>query len=460
MRGRMEAVFGTDGVRGAANVELTPDLALGLARAVVGAVAPGAMHPQLLVARDTRRSGDLLAAAVAAGVCSAGADILFAGVLPTPALAWLVGRLGLAGGIMVSASHNPARDNGLKFFGPGGHKLTPSQEAALERALSRPVFAEPEQVGRIEEAAGLRQRYLDHLLAAAPARLEGLRVVVDCAHGALCELAPRLLTALGAKAIPLNCAPDGENINQGGAVNPAGMAQAVRRLGADVGLAFDGDGDRVVLADERGELVDGDQVLAVWAQDLERRGQLAHHLVVGTVISNGGLEELLHELGCRLVRAPVGDRHVAEEMRRRGAALGGEACGHVIHWPHLSSSDGLWVGLNMLALMARSQRPLSELTACLRRRPQAAANVPVADCAGWEHDPLIRAAIAEAERELAGSRGWLVIRTSGTEPVIRVTVECEEEAEARRILRQVTAAIQHRIRAQEDAREARPVGVL
>jgi phosphoglucosamine mutase len=438
----MTARFGTDGVRGLANSELTPELALALARASVRVFAGWHARPSVLVARDTRASGDMLEAAVIAGVCSGGADAVSCGVIPTPALAHLVPATQAVAGVMVSASHNTYQYNGLKFFDQSGDKPTEEQEAAIESlALAGPTPPSERPVGRAHRGDGWLSAYRGRLLAFASGRpLAGMRLAVDCANGALSHLAPTLLGEMAADVIAVNCSPSGTNINEGGAMKPQQLARTVAGHKADAGLAFDGDGDRLLMADERGELVDGDQVLAVWAKHLALRGELTNGVVVGTTITNTGVEIFLNSLGCRLLRAPVGDRYVALEMRRAGAVLGGETCGHTIYAPHLSSSDALLTGIAILSIMARSGKPLSELASVVQKRPQSSLNLRVAPGSDGLGHPAVRLAITEAEAALAG-RGRLVVRPSGTEPVIRVTCECEDATRAAAIAKEIAAVI-------------------
>jgi len=456
----MGNLFGTDGVRALANLELTPDLAMTIARAAATVIAPDRQRGRFLIGRDTRLSGDLLEAAAVAGLCSAGADAVLGGVMPTPAVAYLVGCLELDGGIMISASHNPYEYNGLKFLGPGGSKLSDEQEARIEALASQcsPSGA-GQSVGRVVREDGLVGRYVDRIAGLERNPLKGLRVVADCGHGALHELAPRVLGSLGADVIPINCSPTGTNINQGGALEPQAAAQAVREQGADAGVAFDGDGDRVILVDEQGQVVDGDQILAIWASDLHARGALAASLVVGTVTTNGGLERFLESIGCRLMRAPVGDRYVSDEMQRRGAILGGETCGHIIFAPHLLSADGLLSGITVLGLAARAGKPLSALASMIRKRPQVTINVPVVRRREWQADVAIREAVWQAERSFLGE-GRLIIRASGTEPVIRITAECDDDQQARSIAQQLARVVAERMGAKKQFADAQPARFL
>ncbi len=351
---RKTSMFGTDGVRGRAMVDLTPDLALGLGRAVAARVSPLTHRPRFLVAKDTRLSGDVLEAALSAGLCAGGADVIPGGVMPVPAVAFLARELDLAGAVMVSASHNAYDYNGFKLFGPGGRKLSDSAETDIaRRAAAEETRAWPRFVGRVCARNGLLG------LQVFGRELRGMTVAVDCGHGAMCAIAPDVLRRLGAEVVAINSTPNGRNINEGGAVIPERLSQTVRDHGAHAGLAFDGDGDRVAVVDESGCVMDGDQILAVWAADLAARGRLTNGTVVGTVMTNTGLEEFLHSMGCRLIRARVGDRYVAAEMQRTGTVLGGETSGHVIFGPHLPVADGLYTGLSVLGMAARSGRPVS-----------------------------------------------------------------------------------------------------
>lgn len=447
----MPRLFGTDGVRGVVNQDLTPELATRLAQAAVAVTPRRRARPLFLVGRDTRLSGTVLEAAVAAGLSSAGAETVLAGVLSTPASALLAKRRGFDGAVMITASHNTYEHNGLKFFGPQGEKLSErcqdEIEVILEDFAHRPRTRE---VGGITHQPELVSDYVEYLLGVGIGGLAGLHVVLDCAHGALHEIAPDALTRMGAEVTRINCSPDGRNINEGGALKPQVLARAVRDQSADIGIAFDGDGDRIVLADDRGRVLDGDHILALWADDLVRRGH-APGPVVGTVVSNGGLGIFLSSIGCQLIRAPVGDRHVAAQMQRAGSMLGGEPSGHIIHLPYLTSSDGLYVAAVMLDLLTRAGRPLSALAARLPRRPQIHRNIPTPVPREWRADPVLRHKVAEAEAALA-ERGRIVVRPSGTEPVIRLMVESETENEARAIACDLSDAIRRRLPAREAAR--------
>lgn len=437
----MGKLFGTDGVRGLANTEFTPELTTALTRAAAARIPQLDRRARFLIGRDTRLSGDLFEAAAVAGICSASADALLGGIMPTPALAYLVSTLDLDGGIMISASHNPYEYNGLKFFGPGGHKVSEVAENQIEAAIREPAdSATRTSVGSVRRCPEMFSSYLDSICGAAGRPFEGMHIVADCAHGALHDLAPRALAALGADVVAINCSPNGRNINEGGAVEPMQLAAAVCQHGAHAGLAFDGDGDRLVVLDETGAIIDGDQIVAIWANDLAARGQLPQNTVVGTVLTNGGLEAFLGTIGCRLLRTPVGDRYVSAEMRRTGAALGGETCGHTIFYPHLSSSDALYTGIALLRIAARSGKPLSELASLMKKRPQVSITIPADNHVDFQTYPPVHRAMQQAKAAL-GDRGWLLVRPSGTEPIIRITAECIDENLARTVVETTASAL-------------------
>lgn len=431
----MGRLFGTDGVRGIANTELTPELALKLGRAgayVLRDGWPAESRPRVLLARDTRLSGDLLEAAMAAGLASLGADVECLGVTTTPSVAYLVRALKADAGAMISASHNPAAYNGIKFFSADGYKLPDALEDRIEdlvRAdrdtLPRPAGGE---LGRIVDRASAVFDYAAYVESIAGVRLDGLRIVADCAHGAAYRLAPDVLTALGASVLPLNVDPDGLNINEDcGSTHPAGLQEAVRGAGADLGLAFDGDADRLIAVDEQGGIVDGDRILAICGLALKREGRLAGNTVVATVMSNLGLEIALREAGINLVRTPVGDRYVLEEMLRRGAVLGGEQSGHIIFLEYNTTGDGILTALRLLEVLVRSGRRLSELAAAaMTALPQVLVNVRVRDKEALAADGVIQAEIRRVEGSF-GSRGRLLVRPSGTEPRVRIMLEGPDE---------------------------------
>ena len=426
----MTRLFGTDGIRGVANKDLTPELALRLGRAA-GHVLGGPGH-RVVVGRDTRRSGRMLESALAAGLCSVGMEVRLVGHIPTPGLAYLARTGDFVAGAVISASHNPAPDNGIKFFDHGGLKLPDATEDEIEAhmtgddMLSRPTEG---GIGLVGDSRGLVKEYEDFLLSLAP-RLEGARVVLDCANGAAYRVAPSVFAQMGAEVLTLFDTPDGANINAGcGATQPEALARAVVDHKADVGFAFDGDGDRVMTVDARGEVHDGDFVLALAARHFARHGKLEPKVVVGTVMSNGGLEATLARDGIQLLRTKVGDRYVWEEMLRSGAVFGGEPSGHVIFRDRHTTGDGILTALEVMQLVRAEGRPLAELAARLERWPQVTKNVKASRRSEWESSARFVAAVKEATEAL-GATGRLLVRPSGTEPVLRITVEARDPAVA------------------------------
>ena len=421
--------FGTDGVRGLANVELTPELALALGRAAARVL--GAERPFVL-ARDTRRSGPMLEAALAAGLAAEGADVVLAGVLPTPGAAYLSHVRDWPAAVL-SASHNPFPDNGIKFFTRGGRKLTDETEERLESELDAILAGSPPP-GRVEGAAvgtaqpdeGARREYESWIVTTLEGRrLDGLRVVIDCGNGAATATAPWVLTQLGAKVenLAVGAQPDGTNINAGcGSTDPGPLQAEVVATGAAAGLAFDGDADRLVAVDERGGLVDGDHILAIAALDLRARGRLRHDTVVATVMANFGFHQAMAAEGIRVETTPVGDRAVLEAMEAAGFSLGGEQSGHIIFGDLATTGDGLLSGLVLLDVLARSGRPLSELASVVVKLPQVLRNVRVADRAGLPDATAFWAEVAAVEAEL-GDAGRVLVRPSGTEPLVRIMIE-------------------------------------
>jgi phosphoglucosamine mutase len=439
--------FGTDGVRGRANADLTPELALALGRAAVGALRAtqaGGGAPLVVVGRDPRASGRLLESALVAGICSAGGDALLVGVVPTPAVAFLTRHYGAAAGAVISASHNPMPDNGIKFFGPEGFKLPDALEERIEGALGAADQAAPRpvagEVGRVREAADAVEAYLAHLLDGIP-DLGGLRVVVDCANGAAATVAPEAYRRAGADVTAVAAEPDGENINAGvGSTHPEHVQAAVRRMNAHAGLAHDGDADRLIAVDERGELVDGDVILAVAALDERARDRLPTGTVVTTVMTNLGFRQAMASHGVEVVQTAVGDRYVLEAMRAGGHTLGGEQSGHIIFLDRATTGDGLLTALRLLAIMARTGRPLSDLAKVMRRLPQVLINVRVADRDGLTSSAAVTSAVAAAQATL-GDRGRVLVRASGTEPLVRVMVEAETEAGARAVAERLAEVV-------------------
>jgi phosphoglucosamine mutase len=441
-------LFGTDGVRGLANADLTPELALALGRAAVGVLrdaAPSPGRPAVVVGRDPRASGALLESALVAGILSAGGDVLAAGVVPTPAVAFLTRHYGAAAGAVISASHNAMPDNGIKFFGPEGFKLPDAVEDRIEAALGaadqgapRPVAGE---VGRLRRTANdAVEAYLAHLLEGIP-DLGGLEVVVDCANGAATAIAPEAYRRAGARVTAVADAPDGHNINDGvGSTHPEHVQAAVAGAGAAVGLTHDGDADRLLAVDERGQLVDGDVILAVTAVDERDRGGLPTNTVVTTVMTNLGFRQAMADHGIQVQQTAVGDRYVLEAMLAGGHTLGGEQSGHLIFLDRATTGDGLLTGLRLLAVVARSGRPLSELARVMRRLPQVLVNVRVADRRGLDGASSVWNAVAAEEARL-GDRGRVLVRPSGTEPLVRVMVEAETEQEARSTADRLAAVV-------------------
>lgn len=431
--------FGTDGVRGEANAELTPELVLALGRAAARVLGAGAF----VVARDTRRSGPMLQAALAAGLASEGAEVVDAGVLPTPGVAYLCSQRGVAGAV-ISASHNPFADNGVKLFGPGGTKLAEAAETAVSKELAAllgeagsptgpagPEYGEASRptgggVGGIRPDHDAAGQYRAHLLASLEGRhLAGLRLVLDCARGAASGLAELAFSELGAEVLEvLGDDPDGANINEGcGSTHPEALQRAVEEQQADLGLAFDGDADRVIGVDERGGVVDGDHLLALFAADMAQRGQLPGGAVVVTVMANLGLHLALADRGIKVVEVAVGDRNVLAALKEEGLTLGGEQSGHIIFRQRATTGDGILTGLLLMDLLARQGRPLSQLSGqAMTRLPQELVNVGVRDPVALAGAELVWAEVAAARAELEGS-GRVVVRASGTEPLVRVMVE-------------------------------------
>ncbi|MGZ5306528.1 MAG: phosphoglucosamine mutase [Actinomycetota bacterium] len=437
----MGRLFGTDGVRGVAGTELTRDLAFGLGRAAVVVLGRhGASRPTFLVGRDTRRSGVWLEEALADGIRSAGGDVILAGVEPTPAIAFLTTELQASSGVVISASHNPPEDNGIKFFSRDGTKLSDELEDEIETLLAERSAPVPE-LGQVSENGVGRERYLEHLVASSEGSLDGMSVVVDCANGAASDLAPLVLRRLGAVVHPIFDRPDGDNINVGcGALHPQVVATEVVRLGADAGVAHDGDADRALFADARGNVIDGDQVLASCAIAMHERGTLVGDLVVTTVMANLGFHRAMSEAGVDVVATQVGDRYVLEEMLRSGAVLGGEQSGHVIFRERATTGDGLLTAVRFLSLAARRGVSVEELASCMRRFPQVLLNVPVADPRGLEGVEAVWDAVRRAEGEL-GDGGRVLVRASGTEPLVRVMVEAETVDDAARYADQLAGTV-------------------
>ncbi|SFJ12616.1 phosphoglucosamine mutase [Amycolatopsis sacchari] len=422
----MARLFGTDGVRGLANGDLTPELALSVAASAARVLAAHdrSHRPVAVVGRDPRASGEMLEAAVVAGLASAGADVLRVGVQPTPAVAHLVGALDADLGVMISASHNPMPDNGIKLFAAGGHKLPDGIEDEIEAGLSgngsRPTGA---GIGRVTDVPDALDRYTQHLLDSLPHPLTGLRIVVDCANGAASFAAPEVYRKAGAEVVAISAEPDGININEDcGSTHMDKLQAAVREHGADLGIAHDGDADRCLAVDASGELVDGDQIMAVLALAMAEAGELTHGTLVATVMSNLGLHLAMREHGVQLRTTAVGDRYVLEELRAGGFALGGEQSGHVVFPALATTGDGLLTALRLMSRVAATGKPLADLASVMRRLPQVLINVRVADKAAVVNSDAVRDAVQAVETEL-GEQGRVLLRQSGTEQLVRVMVE-------------------------------------
>jgi phosphoglucosamine mutase len=445
--GETRRLFGTDGVRGTANVDpMNSETALRLGRALAHVSKRSPHRHKILIGKDTRLSGYMLETAMASGICSMGVDVLLVGPLPTPGIAFLTRSLRADAGVVISASHNPFQDNGIKLFSRTGFKLPDEVEAEIEALVLgdvidtlRPTREEIGKAFRIDDAVGrynvfAKNTFPRHLT------LDGLTVAIDCGHGAAYKVAPEVLEELGARVVALGVEPDGQNINRdAGALHPEHLQAAVRRAGAHVGIALDGDADRAILVDERGDIVDGDAVMALLATQLQQRGELKHDTLVATVMSNLGLHVAMREHRIAVRTTPVGDRYVVEEMQRGGYNLGGEQSGHVVFLDHNTTGDGLITGLAVLALMVETERPLSELRQVMQRFPQVLENLRVSSKPDVETLPAVAAAIRHAEGEL-GDRGRVLVRYSGTEPLLRVMVEGERQPAIRKLADDIIAA--------------------
>jgi phosphoglucosamine mutase len=426
----MARLFGTDGVRGLANKEVTAELALKLGQAAAAYFSrAGEKKPKIFIGRDTRLSGEMLAAALAAGICSAGGEAHLLGVMPTPAVAYLTANSDACAGAVISASHNPFYDNGIKFFAASGYKLPDDaeddlQKLAEEKSLLLPVG---EGVGGVFTRFGLAEEYVSHIKNTAGMDFYGLKIVLDCANGASYEVAPQVLRSLGAEVIVINDRPDGLNINDRcGSTHMEGLREEVLARGAQAGVAHDGDADRCLMVDELGRVVDGDQLMLICALELRPAGRLPGSALVTTVMSNIGLEAALKKHGVNCLRTQVGDRYVLEAMLEKGCGLGGEQSGHIIFRDYATTGDGLLTAVQVLRAMARNNRPLSELADLMTKYPQILQNVRVAPKDGWQDNRLIKDAILYAQKQL-GDAGRVLVRASGTEPLIRVMLEGPEQ---------------------------------
>jgi phosphoglucosamine mutase len=445
-------LFGTDGIRGTANREpMTAETALRLGKAAGRVFRRGTHRHRVVIGKDTRLSGYMLEPAITAGLVSSGMNVMLMGPMPTPAIAFLTRSLRADLGVMISASHNPYGDNGIKLFGPDGFKLSDELEAEIERLVEEngnDGLVESGELGRAQRIEDARGRYIENLKSSFPRgrSLQGLKIAVDAAHGAAYHIAADLLWELGAEVIRLGCAPNGTNINdQCGSTYPETVAASVLAEGADLGIALDGDADRVIVVDERGRVVDGDQVLALIAQSWLSTGRLRGNAIAATIMSNFGLEKFINGLGLELHRTKVGDRYVVEAMRQRGLNLGGEQSGHVILSDFATTGDGLLAALQLLCVVQASDRPVSEVCRAFEPVPQRLKNVPTLSKIDLE-TPRIMAVIASQQARLAG-RGRVIVRPSGTEPLIRVMVEADDASLLDEVLVEVQGVLEDAARA-------------
>ncbi len=437
--------FGTDGVRGVANTELTPELAFKLGRMGGYVLTKHTEKPRVVIGRDTRISGEMLESALIAGLLSIGAEVMRLGVISTPGVAFLTKALSANAGVMISASHNPVPDNGIKFFGPDGFKLLDEQELEIERLLDaeedglpRPTGGELGQVNDYFEGG---QKYLQFLKQTVQEDFSGIHVALDCAHGAASSLAPHLFADLEADISTMGTAPNGVNINEGcGSTHPEALSSFVLEKGAQIGLAFDGDADRLIAIDEKGEIVDGDKIMFICAKYMKEQGWLKHGTVVSTVMSNLGFYKALEEQEIETKQTAVGDRYVMEEMRKGGYNLGGEQSGHIIFLDHITTGDGLLSALQLVNIMKATNKPLSELAAEMQTFPQKLVNIRVTDKHAVSENAAVRAAIEKVEAEMAGD-GRVLVRPSGTEPLVRVMVEAKSEELCEKYVNDIAAVV-------------------
>ncbi|MBI5975902.1 phosphoglucosamine mutase [Staphylococcus canis] len=444
----MGKYFGTDGVRGVANQELTPELAFKLGRygGYVLAHNQDTAHPRVLVGRDTRVSGEMLESALIAGLVSIGAEVMRLGVISTPGVAFLTREIGAELGVMISASHNPVGDNGIKFFGSDGFKLSDDQEREIETLLDqespdlpRPTGTEIVATSDYFEGA---QKYLSYLKSTVDVNLEGLKIALDGAHGSTASLAPFLFGDLEADTVTLGCNPDGYNINDNvGSTHPEALAQKVLESESDFGLAFDGDGDRLIAVDEQGHIVDGDQIMFILGQEMKKNQELNDNMIVSTVMSNLGFYKALEQEGIASNKTKVGDRYVVEEMRRGNYNLGGEQSGHIVLMDYNTTGDGLLTGIHLAAVVKRTGKKLSELAEQMKKYPQSLINVRVTDKYGVEENEDVKSVMADVEEEMNGE-GRILVRPSGTEPLVRVMVEAKTDEDAQRFAEKIADVVQ------------------
>ncbi|MGG3912336.1 phosphoglucosamine mutase [Rossellomorea vietnamensis] len=427
----MGKYFGTDGVRGVANTELTPELAFKLGRFGGYVLTKDATRPKILIGRDTRISGHMLEGALVAGLLSIGAEVMRLGVISTPGVAYLTKALGAQAGVMISASHNPVADNGIKFFGPDGFKLSDDQESEIEDLLDQTVDGLPRptgaDLGQVSDYFEGGQKYLQYLKQSVDEDFDGLHIALDCAHGATSALATHLFADLDADISTMGASPNGLNINEGvGSTHPETLAEMVKEKGADLGLAFDGDGDRIIAIDEHGQIVDGDQIMYICGKYLKSQGQLKQSTVVSTVMSNLGFHKGLEENGIQSIQTAVGDRYVVEEMKKNGYTLGGEQSGHIIFLDYNTTGDGLLTGIQLVNIMKVTGKSLSELAGEMQKFPQKLVNVRVTDKHHVTDNETVKNIIQKVEEEMNGN-GRILVRPSGTEPLVRVMAEAPTE---------------------------------
>ncbi|SEC16968.1 phosphoglucosamine mutase [Paenibacillus sp. GP183] len=445
----MGKYFGTDGVRGVANSELTAELAYKIGRCGGFVLTRQAEHPKVVIGRDTRISGPMLEAALVAGLLSIGAHVIRLGVVSTPAVAYLTRRLGADAGVMISASHNPIEDNGIKFFGGDGFKLLDETELEIERLmdaamdeLPRPIAG---QIGTVSDDTEAKELYIDFLKSTLSGTFGGYKVVLDCAHGAAYELAPAVFREMGADVITMGAEPDGCNINEGcGSTHPERLREAVVKHGANLGLAFDGDADRLIAVDELGEEVDGDFILSICGDALNRQGKLKHSTIVTTVMSNIGFFKGIEKAGLKATQTAVGDRYVMEEMRKGGYNLGGEQSGHVIFLDYNTTGDGILTGLQLTGTLVHSGKSLSEMKQIMRKYPQVLVNVRVTDKSKLRGNQPIEQAIRKVADEL-GDNGRVLVRPSGTESLIRVMAEGPDKAQVEAYVNGIVQVIEQQL---------------
>ncbi|UCD84781.1 MAG: phosphoglucosamine mutase [Deltaproteobacteria bacterium] len=448
----MGKLFGTDGIRGVANKDpMTAEMAMKIGQAVVCALKRKGHRQRVVIGKDTRLSGYMLENALTAGITSMGADVILVGPMPTPGIAFITSNMDADCGIVISASHNPFEDNGIKVFSKDGFKLSDEQELKIEKLIFSnklsSLVSSPREIGHVYREEDARGRYIVFLRHTFPRdlSLEGVKIVLDCANGATYKVAPTLFREMRAEVIPLNVSPDGKNINlKCGALHPERLADKVTKSRADVGLAFDGDGDRLITSDEKGNIVDGDKLLAICAKSMKKEGRLKKNSVVSTVMSNLGLAIALKGMGIKHVKSKVGDRYVLEEMLKGGAVLGGEESGHTIFLEHHTTGDGIISALQLLAVMQREGKPLSELAKVMKTLPQVVTNVDVKSKPELKGIPEITNAIKEAEKEL-GDKGRVLVRYSGTQPMCRVMVEGPTKEKTEKLTKKIAGVVKDKL---------------